>query len=325
MELTKRPVPEGAPAPGPDAQPRDPWAPPAPDAAAVPPQPPHPGGPGFPAFPAFPAYPGHSGPPGYPAYPAHPGYPTHPGYGMDPYGGWAPPPPARNGVGVTAMVLAIVGAVLAVSCFGAFLGLPLGIAAVVCGIVGLRFTRRGEATNRAQAMTGLILGAVSIVLSAAMIALAVNGINNGWFDGPGGDLITSRNGDWAEPLGEGGTAVYEDGVRVTLTDARPAEGLPTGLAGEGTAVTFTVEVVNTGDDTADLSESEISAYPADEEEESLPNLSAGRGLSGELEAGERTTAEVTVVVPMDDEDGLFQVEVAPGYAYDYTYWHLDVP
>lgn len=335
VTLTKRPVPVDAPAPGPEQQPRDPWAPPAPDAAAaVPPQPPHATYPGYPGYhPGYPGYPGHPTQPEYPAYPgypaqpgypAHPGYPAQPGYAVGPYGGWAPPV-ARNGAGLTAMIMGIVGAVLAVSCFGAFLGLPLGIAAVVCGIVGLRIARRGEATNRPQALTGLILGIVSIGLSVAMIALVFSGIDDGWFDGPDDDLITSQNGDWGAPLDVDGTALYDDGVHVTLSDVHPATDLPTGLVGDGTAVTFSVELENTGDGTADLIESEISAYGEDFEEESLRDLTTGVGLPDELSPGERATREITVVVPKDDEDGTFQVEVAPGFDYDYTYWHLDVP
>lgn len=341
VTLTKRPVPVDAPAPGPEQQPRDPWAPPAPDAAAaVPPQPPHatyPGYPGYPGyhpgFPGYPGYPGHPTQPEYPAYPgypaqpgypAHPGYPAQPGYAVGPYGGWAPPV-ARNGAGLTAMIMGIVGAVLAVSCFGAFLGLPLGIAAVVCGIVGLRIARRGEATNRPQALTGLILGIVSIGLSVAMIALVFSGIDDGWFDGSGDDLITSRNGDWAAPLDVDGTALYDDGVHVTLSDVHRDIVLPESQLDGGTAVTFSVELENTGDTTADLGESEVSAYADDFEDESLTDLTAGVGLPDELSPGERATREITVLVPKDDEDGTFQVEVAPGFDYDYTYWHLDVP
>ncbi|MDX2708065.1 hypothetical protein PV350_35260 [Streptomyces sp. PA03-6a] len=243
---------------------------------------------------------------------------------MGPYGGWAPPV-ARNGAGLTAMIMGIVGAVLAISCFGAFLGLPLGIAAVVCGIVGLRIARRGEATNRPQALTGLILGIVSIGLSVAMIALVFSGIDDGWFDGSGDDLITSRNGDWAAPLDVDGTALYDDGVHVTLSDVHRDIVLPESQLDGGTAVTFSVELENTGDTTADLGESEVSAYADDFEDESLTDLTAGVGLPDELSPGERATREITVLVPKDDEDGTFQVEVAPGFDYDYTYWHLDVP
>jgi hypothetical protein len=235
------------------------------------------------------------------------------------------PPTARNGLGLTAMILGIVGAVLGISCFGAFLGLPLGIGAVVCGIAGLRIVKRGEATNRPQAMTGLILGIISVVLSGAMIALLVGGIAGGWFEGSGDNLVASENGGFDEPLDAEGTAFYEDGVQVTLSVPRQAGGIPASRVGEGTAISFTVEVVNTGDDSVDLSENEISAYGEDYDDESLRDLSQGRGLPDTLDAGERTTAEVTVVVPDDDEDGSFQVEVAPGFDYDYTYWQLDVP
>jgi hypothetical protein len=77
-----------------------------------------------------------------------------------------------NGYGVAAMVLGIVAVVAGAG--GLFIfGLPLaiagGILATVFGFLGRRRVQRGEANNGAQALVGLILGPVAIVLASLWI------------------------------------------------------------------------------------------------------------------------------------------------------------
>jgi hypothetical protein len=58
--------------------------------------------------------------------------------------------------------------------FMAFLppiGVVLGILGLVFGIIGVRRVRRGEATNRGQAMAGWITGAVGLAVSIGLLAL----------------------------------------------------------------------------------------------------------------------------------------------------------
>ncbi|WP_329311810.1 DUF4352 domain-containing protein [Streptomyces sp. NBC_01262] len=288
------PVPGPAPAPGPEF-----------GSPAMPPPPPPGAGP-------------YGQPMPYPPY----GYPGYPGYPMSPYGAW-PPPTARNGFGTAAMVLGIVGAVLGIACFGAALGLPLGIAAIIFGIIGLRLANRGEATNRSQALTGLILGIVATLVSAAMIAFFVTGIMTGFFDGldeGNGSTISADGGYYDEPLHEGGGATYDDGLVVTVTAVEPTSGLE-GVSDGGSALTFTVTVVNNGDSTADLDGSEITAYADSDDDDPLQDMSTNDGLTGDLEPDGAQSTKVVVIVP-DTDDGTIQLEIAPGYDYDYAYWEV---
>jgi hypothetical protein len=260
----------------------------------------------------------HGQPMPYPPY----GYPGYPGYPMSPYGAW-PPPTARNGFGTAAMVLGIVGAVLGIACFGAVLGLPLGIAAIIFGIIGLRLANRGEATNRSQALTGLILGIVSTLVSAAMIAFFVTGIMTGFFDGldeGSGSTIGADGGYYDDPLHEGSGATYDDGLVVTVTAVGPTSALE-GVSDGGSALTFTVTVVNNGDSTADLDGSEINAYADSNDDDSLRDMSMDDGFTGDLEPDATQSTKVVVIVP-DTDDGTIQVEIAPGYDYDYAYWEV---
>ncbi|MFF7332494.1 DUF4190 domain-containing protein [Streptomyces sp. NPDC008150] len=187
-----------APAPGsgsaaPAAGPGNPFASPA--AGAVPPPPTGPEGPGqvpygygYPGAPQpLPGHPGQQGPalgqypyPGqYPQQgPAGYGYPQ-PGMMPGPLGQpvwYAPGTGPSNGMGVTAMVLGIVGIVL----FCLWPVTPfIGAAAVVLGILGRRKARRGQATNGGQALAGIICGSVAFVIGAAIVTLVVIGASQG--------------------------------------------------------------------------------------------------------------------------------------------------
>jgi hypothetical protein len=69
-------------------------------------------------------------------------------------------PAPSNGLGVSALVLGIVGVVLA---WVPFLGFILGVLATVFGAVGLSYARKGKATNKGMAIAGLVLGIIAIV------------------------------------------------------------------------------------------------------------------------------------------------------------------
>jgi membrane-bound ClpP family serine protease len=77
----------------------------------------------------------------------------------------APTAPARqNGLGTTGMVLGIVALVLVVLILFSPLGVLLGLAAVIFGILGIGRVNRGEADNRGQAVTGIVTGALALVV-----------------------------------------------------------------------------------------------------------------------------------------------------------------
>jgi len=84
----------------------------------------------------------------------------------------APPaqPPVgtvRNGMGVAALVLGLFAVLL---CWTVLGGIVLGILAIAFGFVGRSRANRGEATNRIQAMAGIVLGAIGLVLAIVLVA-----------------------------------------------------------------------------------------------------------------------------------------------------------
>jgi hypothetical protein len=102
------------------------------------------------------------GPAGYPgSYPPPPPAPYASGF--------SPPPTGpKNGLGVAALVIAIVALVFTWSVFG---GVILGIVAVIMGFVARGRVKRGEATNGGVATAGIALGVVAIVVSLVFIAI----------------------------------------------------------------------------------------------------------------------------------------------------------
>lgn len=111
------------------------------------------------------------GPNPYGAYPG--GYPPPP---PPPYGAYPPPAPVapKNGLGVAALVVAILALVTVWSVIG---GIILGLAAVLMGIVARGRVKRGQATNGGVAIAGTVLGALAVVISLAFIAIWVNVFN----------------------------------------------------------------------------------------------------------------------------------------------------
>jgi membrane-bound ClpP family serine protease len=95
-----------------------------------------------------------------PPEPTQPIPPGGAGYG----GGYYPARPRRNGMGTAALILGILALVLVVLILFAPLGAFLGLLAVIFGIVGMVRAGRGEADNRGQAITGLVTGAVALVI-----------------------------------------------------------------------------------------------------------------------------------------------------------------
>jgi Domain of unknown function (DUF4190) len=109
-------------------------------------------------------------PPPPPQYGAYPGsYPPPP---PPPYAGYIPPPTApKNGLGIAALVVAIIALV---TVFG---GIILGVVAVILGFVGWGRAKRGEATNGGVAIAGIVLGFLAIIVSIAAIGLAIWGFS----------------------------------------------------------------------------------------------------------------------------------------------------
>ncbi|MER7331369.1 MULTISPECIES: DUF4190 domain-containing protein [unclassified Micromonospora] len=106
----------------------------------------------------------------YPDPYAQQAYPPPPMY---PNAGFAGKGPGQqqNTLGLVSMILGIASIPL-VCCY---LGIPLGIAAVVTGWMGKQKAAQGLADNQGQALAGLICGAIGAVLGLLQIVLLIFG------------------------------------------------------------------------------------------------------------------------------------------------------
>ncbi|MDT5032103.1 MAG: hypothetical protein QOC94_2274, partial [Actinoplanes sp.] len=147
--------------------------------------PPGSGGPSYPppgsGGPSYPP-PGSGGPSypppgsGGPAFPPPQPYGAQPDYGnppspygaQPPYGAQFPGGPAapRNTQGLIAMILGI--AAFPLLCCS-IIGLPVSIAAIALGVLGLNNAKAGTATNRSQALAGVICGGICAALALSVI------------------------------------------------------------------------------------------------------------------------------------------------------------
>ncbi|MDQ0306396.1 hypothetical protein J2S46_000952 [Kitasatospora herbaricolor] len=89
-----------------------------------------------------------------------------------------PAPQPRNGLGVAAMTLGIVGAVLGLLIVFFWLAWLPALLAVILGAIALSHVRKGLATNRGIALTGVILGAVGLLASVTGGVLVVVQVHN---------------------------------------------------------------------------------------------------------------------------------------------------
>ena len=87
-----------------------------------------------------------------------------------PVAGVAPIKPGQGGLAIAAFVCGLGGILTSWCC----IGLPLAIAAVVCGILGKKDAEKRGASNWMWT-TGLILGIISLVIFA--IVVIVSGLN----------------------------------------------------------------------------------------------------------------------------------------------------
>ena len=108
-----------------------------------------------------------SEPPPPPPYGPYPGsYPPPP---PPPYSGDTPPPTGpKNGLGIAALVIAIIGLGF---CWTVVGGVILGVSAVIIGFVARGRVKRREATNGGVAIAGIVLGFLAIIVSLVFIPI----------------------------------------------------------------------------------------------------------------------------------------------------------
>ncbi|MFE3069858.1 DUF4190 domain-containing protein [Streptomyces sp. NPDC059247] len=260
---------------------------------------------------------------------------------------WGPPPfqapPSRTGLGVAALVVGIVGLVFAIVPFLFWLGGIMGVVALVLGIVGLGRAKRGETNDRGQSVAGIVLGSVTLVVSAAwlvVLALAVNTIESDdrilqieASATPGGASATPGTATGPTPTPEptgpavlalGKTHTYDDGVKVTVSAPRHyrPDAFAAGYEKGQTAVQVTVTIVNGGDRTLDVTTALPVAKDAKGAEAGaiFDGSRATEMFRGKVLPGKRATSDFAFALPAGADQEI-QVELEPEMLrYDTVVW-----
>ncbi|WP_407561513.1 DUF4190 domain-containing protein [Streptomyces sp. 184] len=249
-------------------------------------------------------------PDGGPPVPVAPGWlrpePAPGPYGPKPYlpapYAWVPPPGLRNGSGTAALILGVIGAVLAFTLLLSPLAVILGGLAIGFGIVTIRRVRRGEARNRASGLWGIWLGGVAAVVGVGMsILLVVLAV----------DFFAPVSPETESAVEAGETVRFDDGLEVTVEAERI----------RGDFLEVRVRVENGTGELATLANSDVSAYPIGSDADYLEQES-GHGLPFTLAEDHVATGTYRFVL----DEGLDEVEfeVSPGGPYEYAYWWTDL-
>ncbi|MFW6691994.1 DUF4190 domain-containing protein [Streptomyces sp. MAR4 CNX-425] len=251
-------------------------------------------------------------PDGGPPVPVAPGWtrprpaPGSSTYGPKPYLPgpylWVPPAGPRNGAGTAALVLGIIGAVLAFTLVFSPLAVILGALAIGFGVTAVRRVRRGEARNRASGLWGIWLGGVAAVAGVGMSVLLVV---------LAADFFAPVSPETDNAVEAGQTVTYDDGLEVTLVAEPVAEDV----------LEVRVRVLNRTGELVTLTSSGVSAYPVGSDDAYLEQEGAD-ALPFTLD--DDHVAIGTYHFAVDEELSDVEFEVSPGGPYEYAYWWKDL-
>ncbi|MGW1841529.1 DUF4190 domain-containing protein [Streptomyces sp. NPDC001966] len=256
--------------------------------------------------------------------------------------------PARNGLGIAALILGVIGAVSGLIPFLFWLAGILGLIALILGLAGRGRAKRGEATNKGMATFGAVLGLISLILAVvgAVITFkavddAVNDLNKAVSDTtasakpkPGDDGAkgggADKKGDadkekeTGEALEAGDSAVYDDDLTVTVGDATSytPDAYAAGHTKGQKAYRVAVVIENAGKEKFDAALVSVSARAGQDgvDAEQIFDNKVGTGFSGTVLPGKKVTVQFAFDTPADAKN--LTVEVNPGFTYDASQWDL---
>ncbi|NEC65681.1 DUF4190 domain-containing protein [Streptomyces sp. SID9727] len=258
--------------------------------------------------------------------------------------------PARNGLGIAALILGLIGAVSGLIPLLFWLAGILGTIALILGLVGRGRAKRGEATNKNMATFGTLLALIALIMSVvgAVITFkavddAVDDLNKAVSDTAasakpkaGGDKAdkdgAAKGGDKAGKEGKatgkaleaGDSAVYDDDLTVTVGDATeytPGE-FAAGHTKGNKAYRVPVVIENAGKEKFDSALVTVEARAGADgvDAEQIFDDKVGEGFSGTILPGKKVTVLYAFDTPADAK--LLTVEVNPDFSYDSTLWDL---
>ncbi|MEV7104418.1 DUF4352 domain-containing protein [Streptomyces atroolivaceus] len=251
--------------------------------------------------------------------------------------------PARNGLGISALVLGIIGTVSGLIPLFFWLAGILGLIALILGLAGRGRAKRGEATNKGVTTFGAVLGLVSLILSVVGAVLTykavddvVTDINKAVADSSASAKPAAGGGAAADGgaaggtegeddiLRAGGSAAYDDGLEVTVGAPAPytADEFAIGHTKGNSAYTVSVVIENKGKEKFDATLVAVDARAGEDgvNAEQIFDGTIGEGFTGTVLPGKKITAKYAFDAPADAKN--LTVEVGPGFDWDASQWDL---
>ncbi|MFJ9414486.1 DUF4190 domain-containing protein [Streptomyces sp. NPDC101227] len=236
------------------------------------------------------------------------------------------PQTARNGLGVAALILGIIGALSGIPMFLFWLAGPLGILSLIFGIVGMGRAKKGQATNKGVAITGTILGALSIILAIVGVIVSVLVVKGAVDEAKKQIDKETGSSSSIEDLSPGATAKYNNGLQVTVSKTSPYTINPSTVITHtdgDKAYKVTVTIKNTGKaaikDPAMLIKAEADGKKTEEFADDKVGI-LHHDWETKLDPGESDTAEVVFDAPPAAKE--LSVEITPDIMLDPANWKL---
>lgn len=253
--------------------------------------------------------------------------------------------PARNGLGISALILGIIGAVSGLIPFLFWLAGILGVIALILGLVGRGRVKRGEATNKGATTFGAVLGLIALILSVVGAVITFKAVGDavdeldkavsdttastapkagGTSSGKDKGKDSAGKPDAGKALEAGDSAVYDDDLTVTVGDATSytPDSFAAGHTKGNKAYRIAVVIENAGKEKFDSALVNVEARAGKDgvDAEQIFDGKVGEGFSGTVLPGKKVTVQFAFDAPADAKN--LTVEVNPGFTYDATQWDL---
>ncbi|BCK66738.1 hypothetical protein Srufu_006910 [Streptomyces libani subsp. rufus] len=238
-----------------------------------------------------------------------------------------PAPQARNGMGITALVLGIVGLVLGLLIILFWMSWLPALLAVIFGSVGMSQARRGRATNKGMALAGVILGVVGLLAAAGGAVLTVTAVKKVTDDARAKVKEVKASASASEKarhLSFGESYTFENGLKVTVAEPKPytPDDYVLGHAKGNKAVQVIVKVLNTGTERVKVDTGLPDVSDADGASAELLIDGSGRQkvITGYVLPGKEALGKYAFSLPPDAADKI-EVEFSPdAMEWQDAYW-----
>ncbi|MFJ3144734.1 DUF4352 domain-containing protein [Streptomyces halstedii] len=253
--------------------------------------------------------------------------------------------PARNGLGIAALVLGIIGTLSGLVPLLFWLAGVLGLIALILGLSGRGRVKRGEATNKGVTTFGAVLGLVALVLSVVGAVIMFKAVDDVVKDidkelsgssasakpgGGSGDSPKDSGKDDGKDKGaadtlEGrDTAAYDDGLEVTVSNAAAytPDAYAAGHTKGNRAYKVSVVIENKTKKKYDSVLASVDARAGADgvNAEQIFDGTVGEGFTGTVLPGKKVTVQYAFDTPADAKN--LTVEVSPGFDWDASQWDL---